>query len=568
MTLLPEERIVQSMTAPGADFAAVDTEISGVTYKVFEKAPPNMHAFFQVALAQHGDATMLVYGEDRYTLKECYARASNIGAILHSQYGLKKGDHVALAMRNYPEWIFAHMAVTSIGAVVVPLNSWWSSKELSWALEHCEARLLIADEPRLKALEEAQMAAPPRAISVRCDGFPMNAARLEDLVAQHPGGTMPIVDVAPDEPMSVLYTSGSTGFPKGVVTSHRATITCILNWCVLGLAGAVHEGKVPTPEDPQQGCLLPIPLFHVTGCNSLYLLSFLIGRKVVFMHKWDVHEALRLIEAEGVTQVNGVPTMSYELMNAYDPTKHNLEMLVEVVSGGAARPAHHVGLLKETFPNARITSGYGLTETCGLGAVNWGDHYLDRPASTGKPCIPMVDMEIRDDSGHALPTGKIGEVVMKSAANFTGYLKDEDATHRVMQNGWFQTGDLGFLDEGGFLHIVDRKKDIIIRGGENISCLEVENAIYRHEAVAEASVFGVVDERLGERVCAVIMTHPNQVLTFEVLSEFLGDKLAGFKRPDKIWFTSESLPRIASGKIDKRNIRETYSQRYQKEQDS
>jgi len=362
-----------------------------------------------------------------------------------------------------------------------------------------------------------------------------------------------------------MYTSGSTGHPKGALSSHRGILSALYSWMLLGLAAkslAARAEELTETAYPPAG-LLTIPLFHCTGSHSAFMLSVVIGRKLVIMHKWDAQEALRLIEQERITWFNGVPTMSAELQAAAATTERDVSSLSEIMAGGAARPPDQVRRLKGTFSKSTTGIGYGLTETNALGAVNSGTAYESRPGSTGRVVPAVTEIRVIGADGEPLPTGERGEVCIKSPANVLGYWNKPGETAEAFIDGWFHTGDVGYLDEDGFLYIVDRIKEIIIRGGENISCLEVEAAIYTHPAVHEAAVFGLPDERLGESVGAAVVLREGAELTTEELRTYLAEHLAAFKIPAHVWFRAEQLPRIASGKIFKRQLKADYGEQLQ-----
>ena len=304
---------------------------------------------------------------------------------------------------------------------------------------------------------------------------------------------MPIFDINPVDDATILYTSGSTGQPKGVCSSHRSIISTLLQWMVVATARNIKDDII-TNEEMQPSCLLTVPLFHVTGIHAQFMLSLLSGWKMVIMYKWDSEKALSLIEKEKITTLNGVPTMTLEVMRDESRKKYDLSSLKELSGGGAARPSSHVKELKNEFPNASPGLGYGLTETNAAGAVISGDDYLNRPGSTGKPTPPLTKIKIVDSNHKECNENEVGEVWIKSITNFSKYWNNEEATNEAFFNDWFRSGDLGYLDEDNFLYIVDRAKDIVIRGGENISCLEVQDAINKHPNIIEASVYGVPDE--------------------------------------------------------------------------
>ena len=554
------DAVIAQIIAPGGQLAVGSATVRGVDYPVFANAPANMREYLAFFFAAQGDKEFLVYRDERYTFAQVYAHAVKVAAVLQHVHGIAKGDRVAIAMRNYPEWITSFVAVLYIGAIAVPMNAWWQAEELGYGLADSGTRLVIADEERARRLHE--LAACPPVITVRTSAAVaggLGYARLEDQLATAPPIPWFLPDIAPEDDATIMYTSGSTGSPKGAVATHRSIVSGSLNYLVAGLALLELGTQMGIKPADQQVMLLNVPLFHITGSVPVMLVSVAIGRKMIIMHKWDAGEALRLIEKEHATYFVGVPTMSLELMQHPDRDKYDLSSLVDIASGGAPRPPEHVPRLKTHFPGKHPVQGYGLTETNGVGAGNFRDNYLEKPASTGRASRPLVELRIAGDDLSPLATGDVGEVCIRSVANVRGYWNKPEATAAAfVADGWFRTGDLGYLDDDGYLFIVDRKKDIIIRGGENISCQEVESAIYTHPAVAEASVFGLPDERLGEIVGAVVYAKPGAPLETDALHEFLGRHLSSFKVPAKIWLVPEPLPKLGSAKIDKVTLRAQY----------
>jgi acyl-CoA synthetase (AMP-forming)/AMP-acid ligase II len=559
---------IDRITAAGGPLAVARQGIGGVELPVFSAAPGTMREYFGFFVQAHGSKEFLVHGEERLTLAEVHAQGLRIAAMLQHRHGVAKGDRVAIAMRNYPEWLTAFIGLMQLGAVAVPMNAWWTGDELAFGLKDCGARVMIADEARARrAMEAGVPACGVQVIAVRTDATVaagLGAVRLEDELAASPATCWYLPPLGPEDDATIVYTSGSTGRPKGAVSSQRALVSASLNYLVTALALLALSQQQGVTLPAQQVMLLNLPLFHITGLVPVALVSVAIGRKLVMMDRWDALEALRLIEAERCTYFVGVPTMALELMSHPERDRFDTSSLLDVATGGAARPPEHVERLMREWPGKTPLQGYGLTETNGVGAGNLRESYRARPASTGRASAPMVEIRIvradAPDCAVALPPGETGEICLRSACNARGYWMNPAATAEAFPgDGWFRSGDLGYLDADGYLFIVDRKKDIIIRGGENIACQEVESALYAHPAVAEASVFGLPDARLGEVVGAVVQVKPGAVLEADALADFVAHDLAAFKVPAQIWLVKDPLPKLGSGKIDKMALRRAYT---------
>ena len=549
------QEILDQHTAPGQMFETKEvTNENGVTFKEYINLPDSLRGYLDFALA-HADKECLIYEDERYTYKEVFEKSAQTGNAL-IQAGIKKGDRVAICMQNNPEFVYSYFGIVGIGAVCVPLNSWWVPSEVIYGLDHSDAKLLIADSKRLQGLESL-----PNVKKIVTSYTPdASFTSFDDFISGH-DKTFPDVEIGRNDHATIYYTSGSTGKPKGVLSSQKAVLATMFSWAcfssVMNQVEAQANPKAAAIVSPKSVILHCVPLFHVTGSHAGLLMSVLVGRKIVMMKKWDAGLALQLIEQEKVTDITGVPTQTWELLNHPERLNYDLSSLKTLGAGGAPRPAEHVKQLDEEF-EARPGIGYGLSETNALGALGSGDEYVNHPNSTGRVVPPLTEIKIIDEDWNELPEGEVGEVAIKSLGNMIGYWKNPEATKECMSDdGWFRSGDLGKFD-GPFLYILDRVKDIVIRGGENIACPEVEGAIYEHEDVLEACVFGIPDERLGEILCAAIYLREGSQLSIDGLQSFLSTKLAAFKIPFNIKFYENNLPRVGSGKFDKPKLREQF----------
>ncbi len=506
------------------------------------------------------DFMFIVYQDERYTFRETYELAAQLSWRMKERYGITKGDRVAIAMRNYPEFYLAFMAATAIGALAVPLNAWWEGPELEYGLKDSEPKLIFADQQRADRMTPYLKTLKIPLVIVRPEGaLPCGAVSYPDLMAGSHEKEFPPAEIDIDDDAFIMYTSGSTGRPKGVVATHRAIITTAMTWqfSIVGLAYLNRNCLEEVKPIDRPATMLPVPLFHVTGLLSPFLSSFGLKRKMVILYKWDPEEAMRLIEKERVNHFSGVPTMSWEMANSPNLSRYDLSSLTVLSGGGAARPPQHVKEMEKILGRHIAQAGYGLTETTAVGAINAGEPYAKHLDSVGRPSPPVVEAKIVDEQGKTLETGKIGEICFKSPSNLRGYWKDPKATADIfLDDGWLKTGDVGIMDEEGFIYIKDRIKDLVIRGGENIACLEVEDALYEHPNVFEAAVFGLPEERLGEQVPAVVMVRPGKNLTELELKDFLHPRLAGFKIPSLIWIQKDPLPRGATDKLYKKGLKE------------
>jgi len=565
--------MIAESTKPGAMYEVTTRTIGGVDYKVFANAFNNLGEMYASSLDVDNfyarklvewfgneDWAFLVYEDERYSFTEGYQIAAGFAKQLMDRFGIKPGDRVVIAMRNYPEYCLAFMAITAIGAVAVPMNSWWQGEELAYGVRDCEPGLILADLQRMeRMLPHIEGLGIPMLITRADKVLPENARHLADFLFREKLPEFPLIDVGPDDDAYIMYTSGSTGTPKGVVATHRAIINTVMSWQmpIVGMMMTYPDKMELLRPSYRPSVLLSVPLFHVTGLVGGFLSSFFIRQKVVMMNKWNAETALRLVEKERITRLGGPPIMTWEFVNSPDFDAFDTSSVTSLGGGGAERPPEHLKVLEEGMGRHIATANYGLTETTALGTNNARENYRNKPASVGRPTPPLMEAKIVDEEGRTLPTGKSGEICFKSCANFRCYWKKEAETAKAMlDGGWFRTGDLGYIDADGDIFIKDRLKEIVIRGGENISTREVEFAIYEHPAVFEAAAFGLPDEKMGEKLAAVVVPKQGQELRADDLRAFLAGKLAAFKIPEHIWLQSEPLPKLGSGKVFKRQMRQ------------
>ncbi len=549
----------EELTGPGGAFEIITIEVNGIAVRAYRHAMPDVRALWQ-STRQFADNSYLVYRDERLTYAEAHARVDAIAAWLAAQ-GVKPGDRVAIAMRNYPEWLLIYWACVSTGIAVVGMNAWWTAEEMAYGLGDAAPKVLFLDAERLDRYK--QIAEPPAGmalVGVRLRGPEPGVTPFADVIAH--GGAMPEVEIDPDADACIFYTSGTTGFPKGAQLTHRGCITNLYNMLYAGASTALAvqraTGVEPPAAPPVPVSLLTTPLFHVTANNCGAYATTAAGGTIVLMYRWDAGEALRIIAQERVTSIGGVPVMARELINHPDFATTDVSSLMALSGGGAQVPPDLVHKIEDKVVSARPSTGYGMTETSGIITSVSGDFFVDKPDSAG-PAMPSYEVKCVDDDGNTVPPGEVGELWVKGAAVIKGYINRPEATEAAITDGWLHTGDIARIDEDGFIFIVDRKKDMVLRGGENVYCAEVEAAIYRHPAIAECCVFGVPDHRLGEDVGVAVMLKPGENLDEAGLRSFCEGHIAAYKVPRHIWFMTEPLPRNASGKFLRRELRERLS---------
>ena len=548
------------LIAPGSPFEITEVEVRGTRIKAYAAAPANLRQVW-IASQQFADLDYLVYEDERITYAEAHRQVASI-ANWFVDHGVGSGDRVAIAMRNYPEWLLAYWATVSIGATVVGVNAWWIGPELVYGLNDSKPTVLIADSERLeRAFEHIDELPAMTIVGVRIPGgVPSGVVEWRELTTGK--GELPGADIDPDSDACIFYTSGTTGHPKGAQLTHRGCVNNLMNlafWgnCLATLGVRLGTAPPPDPANPKPSAgLVTTPLFHVTANNCLAHGTTLNGGKLVHMYKWDALTALKLIERERITSFTGVPVMSRELISHPEFASHDTSSLLSVGGGGAQLQPDLVGKIDSSVRTARPGTGYGMTETCGIITSIGGDFFVDKPESCG-PAMPNFDVKCVDDDGNTVPEGQIGELWVKGAPVIRGYLNRPDATAETITDGWLHTGDVARIDKDGFLFIVDRKKDMVLRGGENVYCAEVESAVFDHPAVSECSVFGVPDDRLGEEVGVAIFRNPGSEVSAVQIRAHCKERISNHKIPRYIWFVDAPLPRNASGKFLKRELRDS-----------
>jgi long-chain acyl-CoA synthetase len=546
-----QAQALATVGAAGSPFE-ITTGSDGV--RRFKNAPSTLKEFIDLGRGLEKD--FVIFEDEVWTFSQMFDAVDGLGTYLVQDFGISKGDRVGIAMRNLPEWIGSFAAIISIGAVVVSLNAWWSEEEIEYAINDSGLRVLVVDEQRLHRVAKPCERAGVKLIVCRSDERPLEvdgAVRWE-VAVQHPQ-PLPERNIQESDDVTILYTSGTTGFPKGAVSTHGAITQAVLSFASISAVESARRGPNGGGVDPlsrESVFILAVPLFHVTGCVPVMLSSFCWHFKLVMMQRWNAERALHLIEKNKVTNFIGVPTQSWDLLENPHFEKVDTSSLFQVAGGGAPAPTSLVKRLGQHFDQYSPTLAYGLTETNAFGPSLSGPEFLEHPSATGFVPTLVLDVEIRNPQGEKVPEGETGEIYISSPTLVRGYWNRPDATADSFRDGWFRTGDIGRI-EGELLYIKDRAKDMIIRGGENVYCAEVESAIFDFPGVIDCAVFGVAHERLGEEVAAAVVVKGEPLPTVEDLHAFLEGKIASYKIPSKVTFVREPLLRNAAGKLMKRN---------------
>lgn len=556
------------LTAPGRMFEIEETEIRGVTTRVWKRAPTSLRSVLERSRS-HGGADFLVYEGERVSFEEHFRRAASTARSL-VELGVRKGDRVAIAMRNLPEWVVAFWGAAAAGAIVVPLNAWWTGEELEYGLSDSGARVLVADAERAERLGgHLDEGAVEHRFVARSEGPAAGGWEPFEALLGNTGDDveLPEVSLGAEDHATIFYTSGTTGKPKGALGTHRNICTNLMNLFFVASRQSARAGEEPPGSgggaggDGQNSYLLSVPLFHATGCHSVLVTNTAVGGKLVMMHKWDTTRALELIERERVTIFGGVPAMAWQVVEHPEFERYDTSSVRSVSYGGAPAAPELVRRIRERFPGVSPGNGYGLTETSSVTALNSGADYVRKPDSVGVP-VPVCEVAVVDVAGREVPTGEVGELRIKGPNVVEGYWNRPEATADSFDGGWLRTGDVARVDEEGFLFVVDRAKDVVIRGGENVYCVEVESVLYDHPEVVDAAVVGIPDRVLGERVGAVVTVREGSPVSEEELRDHVAARLAAFNVPERVELRTEALPRNPQGKILKRDLKAELGDRW------
>lgn len=552
------EDVQTELVSVGQVFELETVSVHGNPLRVFKNAPRSLRDVWQTA-AKRGDIPYLIFDDVVTTFTQADMQVQSLAAWLQSQ-GIQQGDRVAVGMRNYPEWVIAYWATQTIGAVLVSLNAWWVADELRYALTDSGARAVVVDGERQERMSDALLRELDIDIAVATRGESRAGWATWEEVTSNSHPDVRDVQIETDDIATILYTSGTTGFPKGAAGTHRNYITNMWNG-LLGVAiGARMAGVAPTSTPkPQAVALSTFPFFHIAGLCGMNA-NTNNGVCIITQYKWDATDALRLVEKYKVNSMGGVPTVVRSFLEHPDFAKYDLSSIVAISQGGAPVPPDSVATIEKEFAGkVGAANGYGLTETTAAVIGNSGAAYFAKKDSVGLPYVG-TDIRIVNEDGDDLPSGSIGEVWIYGPNNVQGYWNKPEETAKAFTNGWFHSGDAGFVDEDGFVYIVDRIKDMVLRGGENVYCVEVETVLFEHDAVKDCAVIGLPHDKLGEEVAAVIVPAEGRgVHDVEALVQFLSSRLASFKVPSKVFCQTDELPRNATGKVLKKDLRDRYS---------
>jgi long-chain acyl-CoA synthetase len=567
VTLTPDlvHEAVRRFTAPDGIFAVTERQVAGVPRRVFAHAAPTVLDILTSGRG-HGGAEFLVFGDRRWSFEQFFDDVDALAAVLQHDMGVKPGNRIAIAMRNCPDWVLLFAAAVHVGAVAVLINSWGSAEELEFTLRDSDPSVLAADLPRTRLAAEALRQGQKAVLFSDVDGgseqldhhsvADLDIRNIQDALAAGRGRDYAIVRPEPEDMAMLLYTSGSTGHPKGVIYCHISVGQALMHMMLAGFLALEFSGAIELRGGATtEAQLVTVPLFHATGLFSGFLLPCAVGQKVVLLRKWDAVTAMQTIQNEKVTMVATVPAILKDLLTHPRFDDFDLSSISRVAAAGAATPAGLPELLRDRLGIENRSAGYGMTETASVCATMSGPVFDLKPMAAGI-ISPIIDLRAVDSAGNVVPSGSDGEIQLRGVTITPGYWQRDDLTEEAFTpDGWLRTGDLGSIDADGFLHITGRIKEIVIRGGENIAPAEIESVAYRHSSVKEVAVFGVPDDAMGEELAMVCHPQAGSALTEDELRQHLRDALPTFKVPKYVALTNEPLPRNASEKIHRLALR-------------
>jgi long-chain acyl-CoA synthetase len=553
------------LTGPGGPFEVAKEEVRGIPMLVYKDRMKSLREVGNLARGHGAEREAVIYGDRRISYPEFMRRADDLSCYLVCEVGLQRGDRVAVLSANNPEWCIAFWAVVDAGLVLVGLNGWWKTPEILYGLQDSGARVLIVDEERWERVKGSldNLADLEQVLLITEDSFelvhervPSNSKEVREV---HDAGCPALeIPIDEDDPAVIFYTSGTTGKPKGAVSTHRSMIANLQNTFFTVMVSAMTDpgGGMMALGDGPPANLLTAPLFHVAGCHSNLVTGIAAGVKLVMpVGRFDPLKVMELIEKERIQTWASVATMVWRVLESPDKDRFDLSSVRTVAYGGSPAAPELVRRIPQVFPSVtQMGNAYGLTETSSVATMNRGADYVRKPESVGRP-MPVVEIRVVDEDGKDLPVGLVGEVLVKGPILMAGYWHNPEATAQIIEEGWLHTGDLGYLDEEGFLYITDRAKDMIIRGGENVYCVEIENRLLEHPAIADAAVVGVPHPVLGEEVKAIVCLEPGTSLEPDEVRSWVAQELADFKVPAHVEFRSDPLPRNPSGKLLKNLLR-------------
>jgi long-chain acyl-CoA synthetase len=564
---MPNRSEIQAqLTGPGGMFEVVTEEVDGLPMKVYRHRMTSLREVAAIGQARGSGEDYLVYGDQRYDFGAFVAMANSVSSVLTDEFGVGHGDRVAVLSANNPEWCLAFWGAVNVGAILVGLNGWWKTDEVIYGLQDSASTVLVADRGRARRIIDHLDDLPFLKAVFLIDVDPTEFGpgpdrrlhRFDELVVR-PASELPATPIAEGDAAVIFYTSGTTGRPKGAVSTHRSMIANLQNTVYNAVAGAMVNDTASSLADGTQrqtASLLTSPMFHVSGCHSGIVLGMLAGVKLVIpVGKFEPTTAMRLIQQEAISIWATVPTMVWRVVEHPDRGAYDLSSITQVAYGGSPSAGELQRQVQATFPNLRtMGNAYGLTESSSAVVINSGQEFLDRPDSVGLP-MPTVELKVVDAAGAALPSGGTGELWVRGPQIMPGYWGNPKATAEAVTDGWLHTGDVGFIDADGFVYITDRATDMIIRGGENIYCVEIENRLVEHPDVLDAAVIGLPHPTLGEEVKAVVQVTSGSDLDASTVRAWVAETLADFKVPAHVDVGTGRLPRNASGKLLKNVLR-------------